>query len=78
LKSLKETAISQESISKGHIDQIGLSEVEPRSASVFVAAGSKVQNKGTKGEVQDRSWRIKLTMVKQDSRWLVSQLEFVG
>jgi len=31
-----------------------------------------------KGEVEDRSWRIKLTMVKQGSRWLVSQLEFVG
>lgn len=78
LKSLKETAISQESISKGHVDEVGLSEVESRSATVFVSAGSKVQNKGTKGEVEDRSWRIKLTMVKQDSRWLVSQLEFVG
>jgi Mce-associated membrane protein len=78
LTSLKETAVSQKSISKGHVDEVGLSEVEPRSATVFVAAGSKVQNKGTKGEVEDRSWRIKLTMVKQDSRWLVSQLEFVG
>jgi Mce-associated membrane protein len=37
-----------------------------------------VRNKGTKGEVEDRSWRIKLTMVKEDDRWLVSQLEFVG
>jgi len=78
LKSLKETAISQESISKGRVDQVGLSEVSPRSATVFVAAGSKVQNKGTKGKVEDRSWRIKLTMVKEDSRWLISQLEFVG
>lgn len=78
LKSLKETAISQESISKGHVDEVGLSEVESRSATVFVAAGSKVQNKGTNGKVEDRSWRIKLTMVKEDSRWLVSELEFVG
>ncbi|MCW2799674.1 MAG: hypothetical protein JWQ70_1146 [Aeromicrobium sp.] len=78
LKSLKEAATSQESISKGHVDQIGLSEVDSDSASVFVAAGSKVQNKGTKGKVQDRSWRIKLTMAKEGSRWLVSQLEFVG
>ena len=78
LKSLKETAISQESISKGSVDEIGLSEVDARSASVFVAAGSKVQNKGTKGKVEDRSWRIKLTMAKEGGRWLVSQLEFVG
>ncbi|VXC25722.1 hypothetical protein [Aeromicrobium sp. 9AM] len=78
LKSLKETAVSQESISKGRVDEIGLSEVEPSSATVFVAAGSKVQNKGTKGKVEDRFWRIKLTMVKQGSRWLISQLEFVG
>ncbi|MEV7398244.1 hypothetical protein [Aeromicrobium sp. NPDC092404] len=78
LKSLKETAISQESVSKGSIEEIGLSEVGDRSATVFVAAGSKVQNKGTKGKVEDRSWRIKLTMVEEDSRWLISQLEFVG
>ena len=78
LKSLKETAVSQESISKGRVDEVGLSEVGSRSATVFVAAGSKVQNKGTNGKVEDRFWRIKLSMVKQDSRWLVSQLEFVG
>jgi Mce-associated membrane protein len=78
LKSLKESAASQESFSTGRVDEIGLSEVDDDSASVFVAAGSKVKNKGTKGEVEDRSWRMKLTMVKEDDRWLVSQLEFVG
>lgn len=78
LKSLNEAATTQESVSKGSIGEIGLSEVDSDSATVFVAAGSKVQNKGTKGEVEDRSWRIKLSMVKEDSRWLVSQLEFVG
>jgi Mce-associated membrane protein len=78
LKTLKESATSQESFSTGRVDEIGLSEVDADSASVFVAAGSKVKNKGTKGEVEDRAWRIKLTMAKEDSRWLVSQLEFVG
>jgi Mce-associated membrane protein len=78
LKTLKESASSQESFSTGRVDEIGLSEVDADSASVFVAAGSKVKNKGTKGEVEDRTWRIKLTMAKEDSRWLVSQLEFVG
>ena len=78
LKSLKESAASQESFSTGRVDEVGLSEIDADSASVFVAAGSKVKNRGTKGEVEDRSWRIKLTMAKEDSRWLVSNLEFVG
>ena len=78
LKSLKDSATSQESFSTGAVDEIGLSEVDDDSASVFVAAASKVKNKGTKGKVEDRSWRIKLTMAKEGSRWLVSQLEFVG
>lgn len=78
LKSLKEAATTQKSVSKGSIGEIGLSEVDADSATVFVAATSKVQNTGTKGEVEDRSWRMKLSMVKEDSRWLVSQLEFVG
>ncbi|MEO6604445.1 MAG: hypothetical protein ABIN55_02405 [Aeromicrobium sp.] len=78
LKSLKDAAISQESISKGRVDEVALGEVDDDSATVFVAAGSKVQNKGTKGKVEDRSWRMKLTMAKVDSRWLISKLEFVG
>lgn len=78
LKSLKDAATSQESVSTGHIDEIGLSEVDATSATAFVAAASKVQNKGTKGKIEDRSWRIKLTMTKQGGHWLVSQLEFVG
>ena len=78
LKSLKESATSQESFAKGQVDQVGLGEVDADSATVFVAAGSKVRNKSTKGDTEDRSWRIRLTMAKEDSRWLVSKLEFVG
>jgi Mce-associated membrane protein len=78
LKSLKDSAASQESFSKGQVNEVGLSEVDADSASVFVAAGSAVRNKGTKGETENRSWRIKLTMAKEGDRWLVSQLEFVG
>ncbi len=78
LKSLKDAAVTQESISKGHVDEIALGEIDDDSATVFVAAGSKVQNKGTKGKVEDRSWRMKLTLAKVDNRWLISQLEFVG
>lgn len=78
LKALKDAATKGKSMSTGSIDKIGLSEVDSDSATVFVAAGSKVKNTGTKGKFEDRSWRIKLTMAKEGGRWLVSQLEFVG
>ena len=78
LKSLKESAATQESFSKGRVNEVGLSEVDADSASVFVAAASEVRNKGTEGKAENRSWRIKLTMTKEGDRWLVSQLEFVG
>ncbi len=78
VKSLTDAAVSQESVSTGSVDEVGLGEIDSDSASVFVAAASKVKNKGTKGEVEDRTWRMKLTMAKEDDRWLVSKLEFVG
>ena len=78
LDTLKKSAESQDSFAEGRVGEVGLGEVDSDSAIAFVAASSEVRNKGTKGESEDRSWRIKLTMVKQDSRWLVSQLEFVG
>ncbi|MCW2751379.1 MAG: hypothetical protein JWR83_2489 [Aeromicrobium sp.] len=78
LKALKDAATKGKSMSTGSIAEIGLSEVDSDCASVVVAAGSKVKNTGTKGKFEDRSWRIKLTMAKQGSRWLVSNFEFVG
>jgi Mce-associated membrane protein len=78
VKSLTDAAVSQESVSTGSVDEVGLGEIDSDSASVFVAAASKVKNKGTKGEVEDRTWRMKLTMAKEGDRWLVSKLEFVG
>lgn len=78
LDSLKEAAESEESISEGRVDEVGLGEVTEDTASAFVAAGSAVRNKGTDGEVENRTWRIKLTMAKEDGRWLISRLEFVG
>lgn len=78
VEALKVAAADQESISRGEIFEVGLGEVNAESATVYVAAGSAVQNLGTGGEVEDRFWRIRLSMVKEDGRWLVSQLDFVG
>lgn len=78
LEALKKAAKSQESFSEGEVDKIGLGNIDSDSASVFVAASSEVRNKGTNGETETRNWRIKLTMVQEGDRWLVSKLEFVG
>jgi len=77
-KVLKETAVSQDSIAKGYVKEIGVGTVDDDSATVFVSAGSKVKNKGTKGKFEDRTWRMRFNMTKVGDRWLVSQLEFVG
>ena len=78
LKVLKQAAVSQDSVAKGYVKEIGVGTVDDDSATVFVSAGSKVKNKGTKGKSEDRTWRMRFNMTKVGDRWLVSQLEFVG
>jgi Mce-associated membrane protein len=78
VKVLKEAAVSQDSIAKGYVKEIGVGTLDSDSATVFVSAGSKVKNKGTKGKFEDRTWRIRFNMTQDGDRWLVSQLEFVG
>ena len=78
LKALKDAAVGQDSVAKGYVKEIGVGTVDGDSATVFVSAGSKVKNKGTKGKVEERTWRMRFDMTKVGDRWLVSQLEFVG
>jgi Mce-associated membrane protein len=78
VKVLKQAAVDQDSLAKGYVKEIGVGTFDRDSATVFVSAGSKVRNKGTKGKVEDRIWRIRFNMTKVGDRWLVSQLEFVG
>jgi Mce-associated membrane protein len=77
-KVLKETAVSQDSVAKGYVKEIGIGTFDSDSATVFVSAGSKVKNKGTEGKVEDRTWRMRFDMSQVGDRWLVSQLEFVS
>ena len=77
-KVLKETAVSQDSVAKGYVKEIGIGTFDSDSATVFVSAGSKVKNKGTEGKVEDRTWRMRFDMTPVGDRWLVSQLEFVS
>lgn len=58
--------------------QVGIGDVDDTTAVVFVAADSQVTKKGTKGKAQERNYRLRLDMVLEGGRWLVSQLRFVG
>jgi len=78
VKVLKQAAESQDSLAKGYVKEIGVGTFDRDSATVFISAGSKVKNNGTKGKVEDRIWRMRFNMTKVGDRWLVSQLEFVG
>jgi len=78
VKVLKQAAESQDSLAKGYVKEIGVGTFDRDSATVFISAGSKVKNNGTKGKVEDRIWRMRFDMTKVGDRWLVSQLEFVG
>lgn len=78
VKALKQAAVSQDSVAKGYVKEIGIGAVDDDSATVFVSAGSKVRNKGTEGKVQDRTWRMRFDLTQTGDRWLVSKLEFVG
>ena len=78
LEFLKDTAASQEAFAEAHVAEVGLSEVDADSATAFVAASAKVRNKGTKDKVVNEPYPVRLTLVKEGNRWLVSQLEVVG
>jgi len=76
--TLKASAQEAQATSTGKVLHIGVSDIDETDAVVFVAADSKVKNKSTKGKAQPRYYRLKLTMVRQDGKWLTSNLQFVG
>lgn len=63
--------------SRGEVASAAVSRSDARSAQVLVAMRSSVQNASSPQE-QQRLYRMKLDMVKEDDRWLVSKLEFIG
>jgi Mce-associated membrane protein len=76
--NLKASAQEAQAISTGKVRHVGVGDIDATDAVVFVAADSKVRNKSTKGKSQPRYYRLKLTMVRQDGKWLTSNLQFVG
>lgn len=63
--------------SRGEVASAAVSRSDAGSAQVLVAMRSSVQNASSPQE-QQRLYRMKLDMVKEGDRWLVSKLEFIG
>lgn len=76
--TLKSSAATSQAVSTGKVLSAGIGDLTARSAVVFVAANSQVTNKSTQGKSQPRYYRLKLTMVRQGSTWLTSDLQFVS
>lgn len=76
--TLKASAQQSQARSTGKVLSVGISDIDDTDAVVFVAADSQVSNKSTRGKSQPRYYRLKLTMVRKDGRWLTSNLQFVG
>lgn len=77
LKSYVKMVRDSHVTSTGEVTAAALSEADADTARALVAVRSDVKNASSpKG--QQRQYRMKLDMVKEGDRWLVSKLEFVA
>ncbi len=76
--NLKATAQQGQSVATGEVKEVGIGDIDGDTAVVFVAADGSVTNKNTKGKAQPRSYRFKLTMVREGDKWLTSDLQILG
>lgn len=78
LDSLRRSARAQGSIAEATVLEVGISDIDSSSATVFVAADTEVTSNATDGKSRTVPWRIQLDMVKEGDRWLTTGLQFVG
>jgi Mce-associated membrane protein len=64
-------------VATGSIDSAAVSAFGGDSATVIMAASGTVDNKQT-ADPEPRNYRLEVTLVEEDGRWLVSGLEFVA
>lgn len=67
-----------ESVMEGEVLWAGVVDLDPDSATVIAATEGTVANKQTDNQPVVRNFRLKLTLVREDGRWLTSDLEFVS
>lgn len=74
---LVKEAIRTEAVSTGEIVALGVGDLDADSATVLIAANSDVTNAGMRTGPQTRYYRLRLDLVREDDRWLTSDLQFV-
>ena len=66
------------SVMDGKVVWAGVVDADRDSATVIVATTGTVSNTQTGNEPVARQFRIKTDLVREDGRWLTSNVEFVG
>ena len=68
----------QRSTLTGHVVSSGVVDLDPDRATVIVATSGTVSNRRTAGREVPRHYRLRLTLLHEDDRWLTSDISFVG
>lgn len=76
-ETLTSEAVRTEATSTPEVVALGVGDQDEESATVLVAANSTVTNAGTGADGQVRYYRLRLRLVREDDRWLTSDLQFV-
>jgi Mce-associated membrane protein len=74
---LAREAVRTKATSTAEVVALGVGELDDDSAVVLLAANSTVANKKTDDEGQVRFFRLRLDLVREDGRWLTSDVRFV-
>lgn len=76
-EKLTREAVRTEATSTAEVVALGVGELDDDSATVLVAANSTVANTSTGSEGEVRYYRLRLDLVREDERWLTSNVQFV-
>lgn len=76
-ETLVREAVRTEATSTAEVVALGVGDQDEDSATVLVAANSTVTNTSTRSEAQVRYYRLRLGLVREDDRWLTSDVQFV-
>lgn len=75
--SFKQAVNQGQVASTGQISEAGVERLDGDTATTLVVAGANIKNTQVP-QGEKRQYRLRLTLQRQDGRWLVSQLEFVA
>jgi Mce-associated membrane protein len=69
---------SHRSSMTGRVVWSGVVAVSPDRATVLVATSGTVSNTSTRGHPEPRSFRLRVSLVRDGGHWLASDVRFVG